>query len=103
MKSKKSCGYDEISNMLLKHLIPVIQIPLCVVINKSLLSGEFPELMKIAKVVPLYKNGERNLPDNYRPISLLTVLSKVLERVVYNFVVKHLDDNKVLYPRQFGF
>ena len=84
MKSKRSSGYDEISNMLLKQLISVINLPLCIVINKSLFNGEFPDLMKLAKVIPLHKGGLKNIPDNYRPISLLPMLSKVLERVVYN-------------------
>ena len=59
--------------------------------------------MKIAKVVPLHKGGLKNIPDNYHPISLLPVLSKVLERIVYNFLVKHIDKHSLLYPKQFGF
>ena len=103
IKPKKSSGDDNIGNSLLKNIINVIKYPLCVVINKSILSGIFPDLMKRAKVVPLFKSGDRSCTDNYRPISLLPVISKVLERVVYNFTTKFLMDNKILYPRQFGF
>ena len=59
--------------------------------------------MKIAKVVPLRKGRLKNIPDNYHPISLLPMLSKVLERIVYNFLVKHIDKHSLLYPKQFGF
>ena len=102
LKSKRSSGYDDISNVLLKDLVDVLKVPLCIVFNKSLLSGHFPDLMKITKVIPLHKGGQRNVPDNYRPISLLPVISKVLERIVYNFLVNHLESNNIVYSCQFG-
>ena len=80
LKPKKSCGIDDFSNVLLKRLVNVIKSPLCTVINKSLLSGVFPDAMKIAKVIPLFKGGDIVVPDNYRPISLLPVLPKILEK-----------------------
>ena len=97
MKDKTSSGVDGISNVLLKRLINVIKMPLCTVINHSLMDGEFPDLMKLAKILPLHKGGELELPDNYRPISLLPVLSKVLERVVYEQTIQYLDKNDILY------
>ena len=103
LKPKLSCGLDGISNLLLKRIIHVIKSPLCYVINLSLISGEFPQLMKLAKVLPLYKTGDRVIPDNYRPISLLPVLSKVLETVVYRNTVEYLEKNKLIFPKQFGF
>ena len=103
LKSKSSSGVDSISNVLLKKLVSVIKGPLCVIFNKSLSSGIFPDLMKLAKVVPLHKSGDTNLPDNYCPISLLPVLSKVLEKVVYACMERHLNENDILYCRQFGF
>ena len=95
LKPKKSCGYD-ISNALLIRLIDMIKMPVCYILNKSL-TGLYPDLMKISKVVPLHKGGN-NMADNYRPISLLPVTSKVLERVMYYFLVQHLDKNNILYP-----
>ena len=103
LKLKKSSGLDGISNVLLKKLIPVIKKPLCQIVNMSLLSGSFPDLMKIAKVIPLFKSGDCKLPDNYRPISLLSVLSKVIEKVVYKKTVVHLNKEGIIYPKQFGF
>ena len=103
LKPKKSCGLDGISNILLKRIISVIKRPLCQIINRSLSNGIFPDLMKIAKVQPLYKAGDIALPDNFRPISLLPVLSKVLERVVFRSLSLHLKHENVIYPRQYGF
>ena len=103
LKDKSSSGLDGISNILLKKLISVIKQPLCVIINSSLNTGIFPSLMKIAKIVSLFKAGNVLDPDNFRPISLLPVLSKVLEKVVYLKTVEHLGENHVLYHRQYGF
>ena len=103
LKPKTSSRYDDISNRLLKQLVNVLKLPLSIIFNKSLMNGEYPDLMKLAKVSPLHKSGGRNIPDNFRPISLLPVLSKILEDIVFNFMVKHLDDNNILYSRQYGF
>ena len=74
MVSKTSYGVDYVSNSLLKNLVNVLKLPLCVLFNKSLDSGLFPDMMKLAKVLPLFKNGVSNVCDNYRPISLLPVI-----------------------------
>ena len=78
-------------------------LPLCVVLNRSLETGVFPDKMKVAKVHALLKSGDPNHKDNYRPISLLSVMSKVLERFVYLKIVSHMDLNEVVYSKQFGF
>ena len=103
MKSKSSSGLDDVSNLLLKRLISVLKSPLCVVINKSLKEGVFPDLMKVAKIIPLHKGGECDVLDNYRPISLLPALSKVLERVVYSQTTQYFEENRLIYPKQYGF
>ena len=81
----------------------VIKGPLCQIFNKSLQTGIFPNLMKIAKVIPLHKSGDTAIPDNYRPISLLPVVSKILERIVFNKMTNYLNENEILYQRQYGF
>ena len=103
LKNKKSCGLDGISNVLLKKLVNVIRSPLCTLFNMSLSTGVFPDMMKIAKVIPLHKGGAKDLTDNYRPISLLPVISKVLEKVVYSCTVTHMEENDVIYARQYSF
>ena len=80
MKNKQSAGHDDISNFILKGVILSIADPLAHIFNASILSGTFPEQMKIAKVIPLFKKGDKLDPSNYRPISLLSTLSKILEK-----------------------
>ena len=71
--------------------------------NKSLDEGIFPKNMKIAKLIPLFKAGNRSDPDNYRPISLLPVLSKILESVVHQQLQEFMNLNKHYCKTQFGF
>ena len=103
LKPKNSSGYDDISNKLLEMLHPVIIHPLTNIINMSLQEGIFPNDMKQADTVPLYKGKERYCTTNYRPISLLLTLSKVLEKIVYKRTVSFLDRNKIIYNSQYGF
>ena len=81
--SKSSSGYDSVSNVLLKEIIVHIAEPLSHIFNQSMQTGEFPNDMKLAEVVPLYKSKEHYFESNYRPISLLTTISKILEKIVY--------------------
>jgi hypothetical protein len=77
--------------------------PLCKIFNSSLVTGIIPVQLKTAKVIPLFKSGDRDLLDNYRPISLLSVFSKVLEKAVCNRLVVHMELNNILSNSQFGF
>ena len=65
--------------------------------------GIFPEVIKLADTVPLYKNKEKYLVDNYRPISLLITLSKILEKLMHKRVYRHLEENNLIYNSQYGF
>ena len=80
----KATGPDEISACLLKETAPVISTSLCSLYNKSLNQGVFPQEWKIANIVPVYKKGDKEHVENYRPISLLCIVSKVFERCVLN-------------------
>ena len=79
MKNKQIAGHGDISNFILKGVLSSIADPLAHILNVSILSGVFPEQMKIAKVIPLFKKGDKLDPSNYQPISLLSTLSKILE------------------------
>ena len=103
LKSKTSSGHDEISTKLMKNAIHPIKVPLTHIINSSLSSGIFPDKMKIAKVVPVYKASDPTILNNYRPISLLPAFSKLLEKIMFNKIVSFLDRYKVLYKHQYGF
>ena len=80
---KTSSGHDNISNVLLKSIGVHLLTPLTRIFSDSISMGIFPDIMKLADVVPLYKAKERFLETNYWPISLLTSMSKLLEKVVY--------------------
>ena len=103
LPAKLSSGHDNVSNVLLKELIDVLAPILLKVFNQSLETGEFPEVMKLAEVVPLFKGKEHYLANNYRPISLLTTISKVLEKIVYKRVYEYLTKTGQLYENQYGF
>ena len=83
LPNKLSSGHDNINNILLKKLKSSMLKPMCILFNKSIMEGEFPSLMKTAEVVPLLKKPPSTIPTNYRPISLLLTISKVLEKIMY--------------------
>ena len=92
LPNKTSKGHDDISNVLLKRIKHVISVPLEQIFNKSIEEGIFPEEMKKADVIPLFKSKEKFLVNNYRPISLLVTISKLLEKIVYSRTYSFLCD-----------
>ena len=103
LRSKSSSGYDGISTKFLKQIGPSIIRPLRLVINQSLITGIFPKKLKIAKVCPFFKKGDDLLLDNYRPISLLTAISKLFEKAAFNQLYSYLCQKKLLHKSQYGF
>ena len=101
--SKKSSGHDEINNFILKGIISSVVDPLVHIFNLSLLYGQVPNSMKIAKVIPLFKKGDKLDVNNYRPISLLSSFSKILEKIIYSRTVSFLKNNNIFSNLQFGF
>ena len=92
------------SPKLLKKIYTGLLSPYAHIINRSLESGIIPEQLKKAKVIPIFKkNGSDMVMKNYRPVSLLPTLSKILERVVYNRIFKFLVKHSILHPSQYGF
>ena len=73
------------------------------IINCSILEGYFPDELKLAKVLPIFKSDDENKIENYRPISILPFFSKVFEKIVANHVIEFLDKHNILYEKQFGF
>ena len=103
LPNKGSSGYDGISNKLIKCLLNNLTEPLIYVCNKSLQEGIFPDAMKHANVVPLYKSKSKLEKINYRPISLLLTLSKILEKLVHKRTYSFLQASNILYAGQYGF
>ena len=77
--------------------------PLMYIFNLSFKKSIFQDYMKIAKVIPVFKEGDSVDLSNYRPISVLPCFSKIFERLMYNRLYKHLINLKILYPKHFGF
>jgi hypothetical protein len=102
-ESKTSSDIDGISVGLLKEIALEISFPLAHIFNQSLVTGTFPEALKRSRIVPVHKQGDKTNCDNYRPIALLSSLSKILERFVAIKLVNHLELNKLLHCNQFGF
>ena len=103
LPNKQSCGHYKISNTMLKKLNEALSFPLIGIFNQSIIQGVFLNLMKIAEVIPLYKGKEQDLVVNYRPVSLLMTISKVLEKIVYICLYKYLEKNNTLFDSQYGF
>ena len=101
---KKATGLDMIPSKFLKMAANIIAPSLTKLFSKTILTGIYPNDWKTAKVTPLFKKGIQSDPNNYRPISVIPIISKVFERIVYNQLFHYnLDDNKLLLGCQSGF
>ncbi len=103
LNRKKATGLDDIPPCLLKDGARHIVKPLAHIINRSLATGIVPTEFKCGKIIPIYKSGNQTDIDNYRPITILPAISKVLEKCVYNQTISYLEKNKLLSNQQFGF
>ena len=98
-----SAGWDAISATVIKSTYSSFLNPLTHVMNLSITKGIFPSELKVARVIPLFKAGDSSLFSNYRPVSVLPLFSKILERLMYKRLLKFINTNKLLYDYQFGF
>jgi hypothetical protein len=103
LKNKSSTGLDDINSMVLKAGGEVLAYPLCYIINTSITSGRFPGRWKEAKLIPIHKKGNTQEVNNYRPVSNLCVISKVLEMVVHDQITRHCDKENLIPKSQHGF
>ena len=99
----KSTGFDLISNRVLRASCHIIAPFLSILFNKCITDGVFPKCFKVAKVIPLFKSGDKHDLSNYRPISLLPCISKVFEKILSVRVLTHFDLFDLFSPCQFGF
>ena len=98
-----SPGHDNITSNVLQSAIDIIGPSLAHTINASFSTGVFPKELKISNVIPLFKSGESSMFTNYRPVSLLSTLSKVFEKLFYKRLLSFLKKYNILYSLQFGF
>ena len=99
----KATGLDNIAGRFLKDGATALAEPLTELCNLSILQSKFPDGCKQAKLKPLFKKGSKDDAKNYRPISLLPQLSKIIEKIIHGQVQKYLDENRILYRYQSGF
>ena len=93
--SENSCGYDGISLRLLKFCKITIITPLMLIIRQVINTGIFPEKLKIARVIPIFQKGDEELFSNYRPISILPAISKIIEKVIYQQIYSFFQQNEL--------
>ena len=103
LNNYKSLGYDNIRAHFLRSAANYFVFPLSILVNFSFELGCFPNCLKTAKVIPLYKSGDKTLATNYRPISLLTCFSKILEKLIFTRLTNFFDQNSVISTTQYGF
>ena len=103
LNPNKAHGWDEISIRMIKLSDVALVTPLKIIFTNCLRRGVFPEIWKCANVVPLHKKNEKNIKSNYRPISLLPIFGKVLEKLIYDSLYSHLVSCDLLNPNQSGF
>ena len=101
--NNSSPGYDELPSSVMKQCLDLYITPLTYLINLSICEGSFPDGLKLAKVLPIYKSEDEQLVQNYRPISVLPFFSKIFEKLMSNYLIDFIDNHNILYNKQFGF
>ena len=100
---KKSTGSDDMPGIFINISAPVVADTLSKLFNLSIREGEYPDILKIAKVIPIYKKGDHTDVNNYRPISILTHLNKIFETIISNQMKSFLNKHNIFYKYQYGF
>ena len=103
LKRSKAAGFDDLSNNIIIDACDSLRNILFHVFKVSIKQGTFPDSLKLAKVTSIFKSGATDNVSNHCPISILPVVLKVLQRIIYNRVYNHLDSKGFLYQKQFGF
>jgi hypothetical protein len=102
-QKESAMGWDGINAKVIKQTFQSFISPLLHVMNLSIQHGFFPQRLKLARVIPLYKSGDSQLFSNYRPVSVLPFFAKILERLMYNRLYEFINKHNILYKYQFGF
>ena len=103
MKLTYSKDVYDINSVLIKNIADIIAFPLSILYNKCVSAGYFPDSLKIAKVIPIYKKGIKDNIENYRPISILPILSKIFEKVIKTRISSFIENTNIINNIQFGF
>ena len=97
LKNTNSTGFDHFSTKFIKLSISLLAPTLVKLFNHSIQSGLYPDLLKIVKVIPIFKKGDPTSVNNYRPISILSPINKIFEKMSYSRLLKYIDKSNILY------
>jgi hypothetical protein len=103
LNENKSCGYDGINAKVLKCCVEELSPHLAKIFNRMITTGIYPDRLKQSSIIPIHKSGDLLECGNYRPISLLPLLDKVFEAILYNQLNKYLENQNIFDPLQYGF
>ena len=103
LKNNKASGPNSIPTSIFKNFQKSLSVPLAEIINLSFNEGKFPTQLKSANVIPVFKKGDKLEVNNYRPISLISNISKIIEKLIHRRLNSFLEKNNIFYPFQFGF
>ena len=103
LNAKKGTGPNSIPSFILRIIAPIISVPISNLCNRSLETGVYPDLLKIARVIPIHKKDSKLDVSNYRPISLLSNINKIFEKIMCLRIRNHFEKSNLLYDLQFGF
>ena len=103
LKNGKAAGPDKIPPTIIKDVGDIITKPVKMIFNSSPTNGVFPDIWKIARITPIFKSGAKNDVNNYRPISVISVFSRILERIVHDQLYEFLRANKVITSNESAF
>uniref|UniRef100_A0A1B0CEF1 Putative tick transposon n=1 Tax=Lutzomyia longipalpis TaxID=7200 RepID=A0A1B0CEF1_LUTLO len=103
LKNTSSRGVDGLTAKHFKMCSDYLCAPIAELINISFRDGKFPDILKIARITPIYKSGEKSNLSNYRPISVLPTLAKIFEAAAVNRIIDYVEQNEILSPSQYGF
>ena len=103
LKNSNSSGHDHFTSKFVKLSAPILIPALEKIFNLALKTGVYPDNLKIAKVIPIFKKGDPASVNNYRPISILSTINKIFEKILYARLMKYIDNFQLLYKYQFGF
>ena len=103
LKTVKSPGPDGVHPRVINELADCISIPLSTIFNTSLTTGKLPIEWKQANISPIHKKGSKKLPQNYRPVSITSVVGNIMEEIIRDTITVHMKENELLSKNQFGF
>ena len=103
LNPNKANGSDGISGQMLPFCDDSVVLPLRIIVGNILSTATYPDIWKLANVTPIFKKGDKQLIGNYRPISLLPLCGKILEKIIFNNLYKHLTTHHLITKNQSGF